>query len=109
MKKIFQNITKYFIFFAIIAFAFLGGCNGGPAPVDNPIINYFSVDVNTITEGESATLSWEVTDADSVTISHGIGEVDISGSQTVSPEETTTYILTATNSAGNVTESLIVI
>ena len=53
-------------------------------------------------------MSWQVTDADSVTLSHGIGEVDFSGSQTVSPVETTTYILTATNSAGSVTKSLIV-
>jgi len=108
MKNIINKNNFYFILFVLIVFGILAGCNGGPVPIDSPVIDFFSVNINTITEGESVHLSWQVTDADSVTLSHGIGEVDSSGSQTVSPVETTTYILTATNSAGSVTKSQIV-
>jgi hypothetical protein len=109
MKRI-HNKNKYFVLsiFLVLLGVFLIGCNGGPISIDSPIIDFFLVDVNTITEGESVKLSWQVNDADTVTITPGIDEVDSSGSQTVSPGETTTYILTATNSAGSVTESLIV-
>ncbi|MFO8067063.1 MAG: hypothetical protein R6U11_05730, partial [Bacteroidales bacterium] len=108
MKKIHNN--KYFVLtILLILFGiFLSGCNEVPAPIDSPVIDFFIVDVNTIDEGESATLSWQVTDADSVTISQGIGEVNSSGSHTVSPTETTTYILTASNSGGSVTNSAMI-
>jgi len=60
--------------------------------------------VTTITEGDSATLSWEVTEATAVTIDldngPDIGLVDLSGFISVSPTTTTTYTLTATNSCG---------
>jgi len=110
MKKIHNNNNKYFVLTILLILfgVFLIGCNGGPAPIDSPIIDFFIVDVNTIEEGESATLGWQVTDADSVTISHGIGEVNSSGSYTVSPTETITYILTATNSAGSVTDTAMI-
>src|SRR6056297_3140203 len=109
MKKIHNN-NKYFVLAVLLILfgVFLIGCNGGPAPIDSPIVDFFIVDVNTIEEGEGATLSWQVTDADSVTISHGIGEVNSSGAHTVSPTETTTYILTASNSGGSVTDSVMI-
>ena len=109
MKKIHYN-NKYFVLALLLILfgVFLIGCNGGPISIDSPVIDFFIVDVNTIDEGESTTLSWQVTDADSVTISHEIGEVNSSGSQTVSPIETTTYILTATNSAESVTHSAMI-
>ncbi len=109
MKKIHNN-NKYFVLAALLILfvVFLIGCNGEPISIDSPIIDFFILDVNTIDEGESATLSWQVTDADSVTISHGIGEVNSSGSHTVSPTETTTYILTASNSGGSVTDSVMI-
>jgi hypothetical protein len=109
MKKIHHN-NKYFVLIILLILfgVFLIGCNGGPIPIDNPMIDFFIADVNTIDEGESATLSWQVTDADSVNISHGIGEVNSSGSHTVSPTETTTYILTASNSGGSVTNSAMI-
>ena len=59
-------------------------------------IEAFSADLNYIHVGDNVTLSWEVAGADEVVIEPGIGVVDASGSLEVSPEETTEYILTAT-------------
>jgi hypothetical protein len=68
-----------------------------------PIINSFLANPPTITEGESSTLSWSVTDATSVTIDNAIGSVALTGTTAVNPTTTTTYTLTATNAAGSVT------
>ena len=68
-----------------------------------PIVNSFSADPTTITEGESSILSWSVTDATSVTIDQSIGSVALISTTTVSPIITTIYTLTATNAAGSVT------
>jgi len=84
----------------MIALVLIVGCS--PAPV-TPIINSFSVLPTTIDEGDSSTLSWSVTDAISVTINQGIGSVASTGTTSVSPAMTTTYTLTATNTAGSVT------
>ena len=53
----------------------------------------------TITAGDTSTLSWNATNATSVTIS-GVGTFGPSGSATVSPTTTTTYSATATASDG---------
>lgn len=50
----------------------------------------------------SATLSWNVTGANTVTIDQGIGNVT-GNSITVTPSATTTYTLSATNDAGTAT------
>jgi len=48
-------------------------------PVPPPAIQSFVADSPTITEGESNTLSWEVSGIATVTITLGIGRVDPSG------------------------------
>jgi hypothetical protein len=70
-----------------------------------PSINGFSVSPASIVTGQTATLSWNVTGATSVSINPEIGAVSSSGTQSVSPPLTTTYTLTASNSAGNPTAS----
>ena len=66
-----------------------------------PVINSFTVSPTAIAAGGSATLSWNVTGADTVTIDNGVGSVAAgSGSQSVSPAATTTYTLSATNGDG---------
>ncbi|MDJ0839569.1 MAG: OmpA family protein [Acidobacteriota bacterium] len=67
-----------------------------PILIPDPVISFFKVTPDTITEGESSTLTWATINATSVTIS-GLGEVPASGSLLISPEQTTTYTLTATN------------
>jgi hypothetical protein len=74
-----------------------------------PVI-VFSVSPASIAQGATAVLSWNVTNATSVSIDHGIGNVPVSGKQNVSPSVPTTYKLVATNEAGSAikTVSLIV-
>jgi hypothetical protein len=67
-----------------------------------PRVISFTANPTTITAGQSSTLSWNVENADSVEIS-GIGTVQPTGTQSVSPAATTTYTLTARNRFGSVT------
>lgn len=104
MKGIIKNYRYYLKFFlTILLFIFLSGCSG--ITPTSPIINSFTADSTTIGEGDSATLSWVVTDATTVTINQGIGTVALTGSISVTPADTTTYTLTATNSVGTVTDT----
>ena len=68
----------------------------------------FSANSESIIKGESCTLSWEISNADAITIDNGIGSVSSSGSTVVTPQETTTYTITATGSGGIATDSLTV-
>jgi len=103
MKGISKNYSLYFKFFLIILlFTFLSGCSG--VTPTSPTINSFTASPPGITSGGSSTLSWSVTDADTLSINQGIGTVT-GTSITISPTSTTTYILTATNAAGSVTAS----
>ena len=54
----------------------------------------------TIPAGQSSSLSWTTSNAETVVIDQGIGAVAANGSMTVSPGETTTYTLTATGPGG---------
>ena len=89
------------LFFAIAVLVFITGCTG--ASPTTPLINSFSPNPPSITAGESSTLSWSVTDATSVTIDNAIGSVALTGATAVNPTTTTTYTLTATNTAGSIT------
>jgi len=72
-------------------------------PGQVPRIIRFSATPPTIRSGQSANLAWVVENANTVSISNGIGTVAIDGSQSVTPTATTTYTLTATNNFGSVT------
>ena len=75
MKGISKNDRGYLkIFLIILLFAILSGCNG-----NNPVINSFFASPSAIIAGDSTTLSWTVTNADSVTIDYGIGTVALTG------------------------------
>jgi len=67
-----------------------------------PVVNAFGADPGSIVEGESSTLSWDVSGAATVSIDHGVGSVALTGTRTVSPTTTTSYTLTATNATGAV-------
>jgi len=71
-----------------------------PPPPQAPTIVSFTATPATIHTGESSTLSWNVTNATSLTIDNGVGAVT-GTSKSVSPTQTTTYTLTATNTAGS--------
>ena len=60
---------------------------------------------DSITQGQSATLTWNTTNATTVTLDQGIGSVAASGTRLVSPSTTTTYTLTAVNSVNAATST----
>ena len=72
-----------------------------------PRVQRFMASPSTINPGQSSTLTWEVEGADSVEIT-GLGTVATSGSSPVSPAQTTTYQLTASNSGGSTSQTIIV-
>ncbi len=74
-----------------------------------PTINSFTATPAQITAGKSSTLSWSVTNAQTVTISGVNGSFGPTGSVAVSPTVTTTYTLTATNAVGPSTAMVTVV
>jgi uncharacterized repeat protein (TIGR01451 family) len=61
-----------------------------------PRCDFLTANPTEIRLGESTTLTWETTNATVVSINNNIGQVDVDGSTTVSPDGDTTYKLTAT-------------
>jgi len=74
-----------------------------PEPDPMPVINFFTVDPETIALGDWITLEWDTEHAKTVRINHDIGVVSESGWWEGRPEKTTKYTLKATNSTGTVT------
>src|SRR6185369_10416143 len=75
-----------------------GGTGGGgttPAPTAS-----LTIDPATINAGQTATLTWQTTNATSVSIDGGIGVVAATGSMQITPSVTTTFHLTATGAGG---------
>jgi hypothetical protein len=62
-----------------------------------------------IAEGESTTLTWTTTAAETVHIDNGIGTVPVNGSRAVSPLTNTTYTITATGPSGTSTSRITII
>jgi uncharacterized protein YkwD len=77
------------------------GTPPGPNPNPAPAISSFISSPPSITAGQTATLSWSVSGATTISIDNGVGDVSTLISKAVSPAQTTTYRLTATNSAGS--------
>lgn len=73
-----------------------------------PIVASFTASKSTIDPGESTTLTWSVLAATSVSIDNGVGAQPLSGSLTVYPARTTTYILTCSGATGSTTGALTV-
>jgi len=90
MKKQLVIIGAIFLLCTII----ISGCS----EQKNPLISIFEVVPNQIELGQTTQLHWNVSDATSVTIDNGIGNVNLTGNRTITPIETTTYTLTATSS-----------
>jgi len=69
-----------------------------PPPPPSPTAS-IAVSPTSIQAGQSASLTWQTTNATDVSID-GIGAVQPNGSQSVSPSDSTTYHLTAKGSGG---------
>jgi peptidoglycan-associated lipoprotein len=81
------------------------GCGGKkppppppPPPPPKPVTATLSASPATIEAGQSSTLTWSTENADDVTLNGT--KVNPSGSQSVSPAQTTTYNLSATGKGG---------
>jgi peptidoglycan-associated lipoprotein len=69
-----------------------------PPPPPKPVTANLSANPTSIEAGQSATLTWSTENATDVALDGN--KVDPSGSQTVSPTQTTTYHLTAKGASG---------
>ena len=109
VNKIFKEVKKmkktefFTIILILIMFGLINGCSPAPSA---PVITSFLADPQVTEAGGTSTLTWEVSNATTVTISPDVGSVALIGTFVVSPEETTTYTLTASNAAGNVTANV---
>ena len=73
---------------------------------NDPInIEIFQISPDEIFIGESTSLTWSVTGADTVFIDNDIGYVELSGSKIINPSESTTYKLTASKTTTSITTS----
>ncbi len=77
-----------------------------PPPVAKPVINSFTASPTSITQGDSTTLSWDVSGVPTVTIEPAIGTSGASGSLELTPDASVTYTLTATNASGSASSSV---
>lgn len=107
-----QDVLK--ISFVLIL-VFLIGCGGGAVtpPVDNhsQAVIALAVGQSTIVQGQSTTITWKVTNGATFSISPPVasGTLPLSGSATVSPAQTTTYMATATDANGKAATSSITV
>ena len=105
----FKKSVLFFLCFTL--FLSMPGCKKKLPTTPNiptkilPSIEHFTATPESISPGESSILSWSVKNATNITINHGVGTVSATGTKEVSPEETTTYTLTATNSDGQKTQA----
>lgn len=84
------------------------GCATQPPEQPVPTIYSFTASPTEINPDQWITLEWNTSGATSVTIQPEIGSVGPGGSLKLSPAQTTTYELTATNEAGSATASVMV-
>ena len=73
------------------------------ATAQRAVISEFAVEPSSIERGQAATLRWNVTGSNAVSMNTGIGTVPTTGTRRVVPAETTTYTLTASGPGGDIT------
>jgi peptidoglycan-associated lipoprotein len=96
--------------FALSAILFLGACHKKAAPPPPPPpppppapTATLTASPEAIDKGQSATLTWQTSNATDVSIDSGVGAVQPNGSQQVTPADSTTYTLTAKGAGGTQT------
>lgn len=70
-----------------------------------PTVHSFASARTKVDKGQSATLTWHVSNATDIRIEPDVGSVSALGSTNVKPSQTTTYTLTAKNENGQVIET----
>ena len=105
-----QNISRGTHLIVVEYYEHLGGAaaqvfwrtNSTVSP-SAPVISSFKPNPASASPGSPVTLSWSVSGATSVSIDNGVGDVTNRSSVTVSPVQSTSYTLTASNSSGSST------
>ena len=107
---------KLLVTLSILGFVVvLGGCHKkqqppppppppAAAPPPAPVVN-LTAEPATVEKGHSVTLSWNSENATSVSITPDVGTVEATGSTSVTPGQSTTYVATATGPGGSSTAS----
>ena len=85
------------------------GTDTASVTVTMPPTVVISADPETVLPGESSTLTWSSTYADSAEINQGIGSVSVNGTINVSPAQTTAYNITVTGPGGTATAAVTVV
>ena len=106
-----RSLYRAALLFALSMVALTAGCHHKPPPppppppVQAPAPARPTVTLqaspSSINKGESATLSWNSTDATELTIAPEVGAVTAQGSTKVTPSDSTTYTITATGPGGS--------
>jgi len=73
-----------------------------------PRVDSFTAEPARVERGQSITLRWATTNADTVTIDQNVGTVPANGTRQLFPNATTTYVLIARNSTGTDTRTVTV-
>jgi peptidoglycan-associated lipoprotein len=101
-----NRIQIFLTYLVAISALLLAGCSKKVAKVVPPATPgpaaptaTLAANPSIIEQGQSTQLTWRTSNANSITI-QGIGTVQASGSQTITPTSSTTYTLTATGAGG---------
>ena len=115
MNRVSSSLYRGAILSAVLAVAFVAGCNKKPAaapptppppppPAARPTVS-IQANPTSINKGDSTTLTWTSTDATQLTISPDVGAVTAQGSTKVTPSDSTTYTITASGPGGSADSS----
>ena len=106
-----RSLYRAGLFTALAAALFTFGCGPkkvtpppppppAPAPAARPTVT-LQASPSSVNKGESATLSWNSTDATELSIAPEVGAVTAQGSTKVTPADSTTYTITASGPGGS--------
>jgi serine/threonine protein kinase len=76
------------------------------AAVTPPAIHSFNAAGTSISKGQHCVLSWSVANASRIVLNNGIGVVASTGTLSIAPSRSATYILTAIGAGGTVTRAV---
>lgn len=109
-----RSVSKSVVALSLLALvAAVGGCKKqvaattpapAPAAPAAPTVTLNATPAS-IQPGQTSTLSWSSTSATDLDIEPGVGKVSPQGSTPVTPNQSTTYTITATGSGGSTTAS----
>jgi hypothetical protein len=102
------NITLLAVLFTCTLGMLLAGCTTTEPDETTvasaqllPTIDQFSASPDNISSGETTKLSWSVSNATTISIDNGVGNVALNGERSVTPLTTTVYTLTASGPGGS--------